>query len=234
MNSKNYRDELKAEGYAVIKYDKSRALHSYPYDTPWLEDKEFSALYEKISNNTLVDRTRCYSHYLLVKQVLKLKGDILEVGVYKGGTAALIASCAPKKHVYLADTFEGVVKSNDWEHYNDGAHADTSIKIVEELMDKLSCKNYTILEGIFPEETGDMVNGVGFCYVHIDVDVYQSAKDVLEKVWSDVVVGGLVVFDDYGFISACGGIYKLVEELRNDSDKMIITNLNGHAYIIKR
>jgi hypothetical protein len=45
--------------------------------------------------------------------------------------------------------------------------------------------------------------------------------------------GGVVAFDDYGFISACSGVHKFVNEIRDDADKLFIQNLNGHAYIVK-
>src|SRR5690242_10995235 len=92
------RQQYKADGYALIQYDDG-PVHSYPYDAPWLTDKTFSDLYGKIRQNTLVDRLRCYDHYELVQQSNKLDGDILEVGVWRGGTAGLFTTLAPKKTV---------------------------------------------------------------------------------------------------------------------------------------
>jgi O-methyltransferase len=136
--------------------------------------------------------------------------------------------------VFLADTFEGVVKSSEWEHYSDGRHSDTSISIVEDLLGrKLGLANYRILKGIFPDETGAEVAEQQWSLVHIDVDVYRSAKEAFQAVWERVVPGGLVVFDDYGFFSACNGILKFINEIKDDPDKLFIHNLNSHAYIIK-
>ena len=45
-------------------------------------------------------------------------------------------------------------------------------------------------------------------------------------------VGGMIVFDDYGF-SGCEGVTKLVDEERNKNDRIVIHNLNGHGIIIK-
>ena len=42
-------------------------------------------------------------------------------------------------------------------------------------------------------------------YCHIDVDVYQSARDVLEWVWGRLCIGAIVVYDDYGF-DGCHGV----------------------------
>lgn len=55
---------------------------------PWreCENDSFLQYYEKIRNNTLVDIYRCYEIWEMVHQTSKLgKGELLEVGVYKGG-----------------------------------------------------------------------------------------------------------------------------------------------------
>jgi O-methyltransferase len=228
------RDRCKRAGFAVIRYDDG-PVHSYPYDAPWLDDPDFSALYDKIRSNTLVDRVRCYALSNLCEQVRDLPGDVLEIGVWRGGTAGILASKLPEKTIFLADTFAGVVKASEWEHYQDAAHADTSIEIVERLLtDRLQASNYRILRGSFPEDTGEMLGDRPLALVHIDVDVYLSAKDAYNHVWDQVVPGGVVVFDDYGFLSACSGIRRLIQEISNDRDKLFIHNLNAHAYVIKR
>ena len=219
-------------GYALIHYDDG-AVHSFPYDSPWLTDEQFCSLYERIRGHTLVDRVRCYALYELAAQTRKVPGDILEVGVWRGGTIAILARTAPEKIVYAADTFRGVVKASDWEHYKDGAHADTSRNVVLDLLEEVAAKNCVILEGIFPEDTGGEVSEEVFSLVHIDVDVYRSARDVFEFVWERVSVGGVVVFDDYGFVSACPGIRRLVTELKSDGDKLFLPGPSGHAYILK-
>ncbi len=234
INVDSLRETLKQEGWAIFHYD-DQAIHSYPYDTPWLDDTEFNSLHEKIRNHTLVDRVRCFSLHNLAREIRDLPGDVLEIGVWRGGTSGILTTCLPEKTIFLADTFEGVIKSSDWEHYNDGAHSNTNTYIVEELLtEKLKVSNYRILKGIFPDDTGEMVASRQWSLVHIDVDVYLSAKEAFHFVWDRVVLGGVVVFDDYGFFSACGGIRKLIEEIRDDPDKLFIHNSNGHAYLIKR
>jgi O-methyltransferase len=127
------------------------------------------------------------------------------------------------------------VKSANWEHYRDGAHADTSPQLVSSfLKNDLSLNNVELLTGIFPEETGHRISGKAFAFVHLDLDVYRSTKDAFDYVWQNVSRSGVVAFDDYGFMSACSGTSKFVHEIRNDPDKLFIANLNGQAYIIKK
>jgi len=78
--------------------------------SPWINDERFNAAYTHIAHHTLVDVYRCYELWSLAQQIKHVEGAILEVGVWRGGTGAILATAAPQKTVYLAGTFRGVVK----------------------------------------------------------------------------------------------------------------------------
>jgi len=205
-----------------------------------LPDKEFEEIFRTINPYTLVDEHRCFELWQLVNQSSKLEGAIIEAGVWKGGTAALFGYSAKKSKtqelVYMCDTFEGVVKASDRDNiYKGGEHSDASHQEVESLLtNKLQLSNFRILKGIFPEETSALIPANSkFRFCHIDVDVYQSAKDILDWIWGKMVIGGMIVFDDYGF-EQCQGITDLIDlEERLKEDRLVLTNLNPHALIIK-
>jgi O-methyltransferase len=205
---------------------------------PWATDQEFVQTYGVIKPYTLVDIYRCYELWSLVAQSAKLEGSILEVGVWRGGSGALIATkaalCGITEKVYLCDTFTGVVKATAQDSkYRGGEHADTPMQVVEELLYKrLQLKNAEILQGVFPDDTGPLVENKRFCLCHVDVDVYQSAKDITAWIWDKMVIGGIMVYDDYGSYE-CVGVTRWVEEQRPRRDRVIVHNLNGHAVIIK-
>jgi O-methyltransferase len=203
---------------------------------PWLDDKDFCSIYSRIRSYTMVDMYRCYELWQLAKECSKLPpGAILEVGVWRGGTGCLIASAVPDTRVYLCDTFAGVPKakvSTADSMYSGGEHADTSEEVVRGLVTSLRLANLRLLKGVFPDETGRLCSDP-LRFVHVDVDVYQSGKDVLDWVWPRLLPGGVIVFDDYGF-ETCSGITKLVEEQRLSADSTVIHNLNGHGILIKR
>jgi O-methyltransferase len=204
--------------------------------SPWLKDAAFKSLYQELKSHTLVDEYRCYEIWYLLKQ-LDMPGDILEVGVWKGGTGLLMAAheqqAGRETTIYLADTFEGVVKAGSRDSYYHGSeHADASQQEVEDKASHLGLKNISILKGVFPDETQVEVAGNQFKLCHIDVDVYDSAKSVFDWVWPRLNSGGLVIFDDFGF-SCCDGITELVHELTGGSDRRVFHNLNGHAVIMK-
>lgn len=146
-------------------------------------------------------------------------------------TALIGGSADP---VYLCDTFEGVVKagSND-SVYKGGEHADTSQGIVENLFHAMGISNARILKGIFPDQTAHLIEPEArFRLCHIDVDVYQSSKEVTEWVWSRMVPGGIVVYDDYGD-KTTDGVTRYLEEQATMNDRLVFCNLNAHAVVVK-
>ncbi|MGH7158333.1 MAG: TylF/MycF/NovP-related O-methyltransferase [Candidatus Saccharimonadales bacterium] len=173
------RITLRDEGIAVFQLEApGDPLHSSPWDAPWLTDPAFSAIHDSMKGSTLVDRNRCYSLYELAGQTRDVPGDVLEVGVWRGGTTALLAQSAPERTVYAADTFTGVVKGSALDpHYKGGEHADTTRELVESLLGDLGVSNVVILEGIYPDDTGTIIADKALSLVHIDVDTHDSAAD---------------------------------------------------------
>ena len=208
-----------------------------PYATyaPWANDNEFLQVYDVIKDFTLVDKYRCYELWYFSKQVIPLKGDVIEIGVWKGGTGSLIASASQAgagSNVFLCDTFEGVVKAGDKDtRYKGGEHSDTNEGIVNNLLESLQIKSATILKGIFPDDFKEQMANKTFKFCHIDVDAYLSAKDVFEFIWPRLIVGGVVVFDDCGF-HGCDGVTKLFNEIQAPNGFKVY-NLNGHGIISK-
>ena len=134
---------------------------AFPISTyaPWQSDPEFQAVYDAIRRNTLVDVWRCHELWSLLGELREVPGAILEVGVWRGGTGALMAARAAAlgldEPVYLCDTWHGVVKTGEVDiYYRDGKHDDTSREIVEQLIARMGLENVELLEGIFPEDTG--------------------------------------------------------------------------------
>jgi O-methyltransferase len=205
---------------------------------PWLTDVEFQELYQRVAGHTLVDSYRCYELWQLVAESAKTsRGELIEIGVWRGGTGALIAKKCQlvgiEDMVYLCDTFKGVVKAGPMDpHYVGGEHANAARGDVLRLLSSLKLDFVSILEGIFPDDSLHLLEHHEFRFCHIDVDVYQSAKDIIDWIWPRLVNGGIVVYDDYGF-PGCVGITRFVNEERNKRDRRVIHNLNGHAVVIK-
>lgn len=214
------------------------AYPSWASYAPWLKDERFQAVYQGIRRNTLVDEYRCWELWTLVSELANVPGAIIEVGVWRGGTGALMAARAQdlsiEEPVYLCDTWAGVVKAGDEDaYYSGGEHSDTSLETVRSLLERLGVDNAELLKGVFPDQTAERVTTDAVRLCHVDVDVYRGAAEIFDWVWARLSSGGVVVFDDYGG-SATVGVARFVDEQRMQPDRLVVHNLNGHALIIKR
>lgn len=205
--------------------------------SPWLADSAFHRVKKIIRDYTFLDDYKLYEIWKAVEQVKHLEGDILEVGVWRGGSGCLIAKkCRLEKipsTVYLCDTFEGLVKATEKDsNYHGGEHADTSVELVSNLMRQEGLSNTKILKGIFPDDTASQIPSQKFRLAHIDVDIYQGAKETFNWLWPKLIPGGIVIFDDYGGLLT-DGVTKMVNEVASGTDRVFIHNLNGHGVMVK-
>jgi O-methyltransferase len=166
------------------------------------------------------------------------EGDFLEVGTWRGGTALMIASSAstfkPSTKVYICDTFEGIVLSGPEDNFHkDGDFSGTTSKeIVEELLLSQGLKNFKVLKGIFPFDTGKEIQEHKFSFVHVDVDVYQGHIEIFKWLKNKLVPGAIIIFDDYGSPS-CKGATKAVHDFfdnRDDFELHIAKDTRFHSF----
>jgi O-methyltransferase len=162
--------------------------------------------------------------YQLLLNVRHLKGAAAEIGVWRGGTAQLISSVLYHKMIYLFDTFEGlpaVSPDFDKNFHCEGEFGDTCYEDVKNLFAQ---QDYVkVIKGVFPgsiEKNNTYPRE--FCFVHVDVDLYQSAKDSCEHFYPLLVPGGVMIFDDYGF-GTCPGVRQAVDEF--------FKGKHGHFYL---
>jgi O-methyltransferase len=145
---------------------------------------------------------------LLVNKMVEsgdLEGDIAEVGVFEGGSAWIIREAIPGPKMHLYDTFTGLpdrmVEGVDPSHYYVGHMSMNKDAILA--VGKIPFS--VIHQGIFPETAEEG----RFCFVHIDVDIYQSTKDALEFFYPRTNIGGSIIVHDY---PAHPGVLKAVDE----------------------
>src|SRR5207237_1965692 len=120
-----------------------------------------------------------FNLYQLVLKTQKVPGAIAELGVYRGGSAKLIASLKGEKALHLFDTFEGLPKVNlSFDQHEAGQFDDTSLKAVQQYLGKSSGIVYH--PGFFPDSARDLAQTqTVFSMVHLDVDIYESTKSGL-------------------------------------------------------
>lgn len=205
-----------------------------PLFSPWLGRGDFGRYYERAASNTLVSRDRAYVLYTLLRQTARLAGDVWECGVYRGGTAAMMAAIVgewcPDKRLYLFDTFAGMPETDsarDW--HRQGDFSDTSVEAVAAFVGHGD--RCIFRKGELPSTFAGLEQAQ-IAFAHVDVDIYRSVADCLEFIWPRVSVGGCVVIDDYGF-PTCPGARAAVDEFFRGTPYLPWCLPTGQAVVLK-
>ena len=154
---------------------------------------------------------------LLLRTIIenKIKGEIAELGVYKGETAKLIHHYCPDRTLNLFDTFEGfsekdVSKENDQIRNSESVNnfKDTSVDSILRFIDPQN-SNVKVYQGYFPETVNKKLEQSIFSFVHLDADLFEPTKNGLEFFYPRVSSGGIILIHDY---NAWPGCRKAVDE----------------------
>ena len=177
---------------------------------PWTTDTEFLRLGAEIADHTLVEQSRLYMLFQLLKRTRHLPSAAAEIGVYKGGTAKLMSRVfGGQKTVHLFDTFAGMPDTHPtFDFHVRGDFADTSVQAVRAFLS--DCAGVEIHQGVFPQSAADLPDQ-RFAFVHVDVDIYPSVLSCCEYFFPRLDPGGVMLFDDYGIIT-CPGAKRGVDE----------------------
>jgi len=141
----------------------------------------------------------------------KIPGDIVECGVYNGGTAAILAYFATnstlERKIWLFDSFKGMPEVTE----EDGQEASQyvgdvigSVENVHQVLNRVDVdmRHVEIVKGLF-QETFRSVSIPSIALLNIDADWYESVKLCLETFYDAVVPGGFISIDDYGYWPGC-------------------------------
>lgn len=233
-------------GYGVYRLPRSdgtaagRGLDYYqrwsppvPLFAPWSGHPSFERLYEGVAAHSIVSRDRCYVLASLTAHASQLPGDLVECGVFRGGTALLIckASAGSGKRIYLFDSFEGLpandpIKDVSFESGQFAADLESVERVLSEFADVVE-----IHKGWIPD-TFARLDDRTYALAHIDVDLYRSALDCCEYFYPRLTAGGVLLFDEYGFADAVGE-RDAVDEFLADKPESPIVLPTGQAIVLK-
>jgi len=205
-----------------------------PVFAPWLGYGEFRRYYKRAKGATLVSADRCWILYSLCRQALFVEGDIWECGVYKGGTAAMLARIvdehAPYKRVRLFDTFAGMPEADSGrDMHQRGDFNDTTLDAVRKYIGASASTEYH--PGLIPCTFSGMEQS-RIAFAHIDVDIWQSVIDCCEFIFPRLSAGGFMVFDDYGF-PTCPGARAAVDAYFAGREVVPLVLPTGQAIVFK-
>jgi O-methyltransferase len=197
------------------------------HDSAFLEP-EFTIYSERCAPFTMVSRERLYAHFLAVRYVAEnnIEGDIVECGVWRGGTSmlgamTLLGMNQPLRQLWLYDTFAGMTAPTDddvspWNDVNAPKLWKKSQKR------ELNTWCYASLDEVrknltstaYPAEltkfiAGDVIETLKIsvpdkiAVLRLDTDWYESTRAEMDVLFPRLAKGGVLLIDDYGAWKGC-------------------------------
>lgn len=202
-----------------------------------LQNEEFS------SKEYQIDYFRYRTFEMMADEILNknIKGDVTEVGVFKGVFAKMINAKFKDRKFYLFDTFESFDKTEFEDEVSKGRCPDgfrsgfvnTSAEFV---LNKMLCQKQCIVrKGLFPK-TAEGLESVQYAFVSIDVDFEKSILEGLRYFYPRLSKGGVIFVHDYNnrFLEGVKVAVKTFEEeLGDDLIKVPIADEGGTLVIVK-
>ncbi|MDQ6949458.1 MAG: TylF/MycF family methyltransferase [Actinomycetota bacterium] len=221
-------------------------------DCPLDFDEVTQATHQRISRYSLVspERTFALCSSLEYLERCAVPGDIVECGVWKGGSMMAAALTLDQigsrgRDLWLFDTFEGMTQpvDVDVDILGNTAHlamkqrhasllpgrvagrdvfAYASLDEVRSNMGKVAYKGGEVHYVVGPvEETIPHTIPSTIALLRLDTDFYESTKHELENLLPLVAPGGILIVDDYG---AWQGARKAVDEYLVESKLPLFLN----------
>lgn len=211
------RKQFNKRGYDIIKINKSRL---WPIDF----EESHKRIIEKIEPFTMTSPERIFGLVEAVKYLVKnkIEGDIVECGVWKGGSMLAIAEVLMEmndlnRELYLYDTFEGMSQPTEYDMNFSDQKAEDLLKTNENKEENFIWA-YSTLEAVkqtmslsaYPENKIHYIKGKventipasvpeRIALLRLDTDWYESTRHELIHLFPKLVKGGVLIIDDYGF-----------------------------------
>ena len=168
--------------------------------------------------HTMAGMKRLDNVHACLKNILEnnIPGDCVETGVWRGGCTILMRAILKAyndrtRKVWIADSFEGLPPPNPSQYPHDqgldlsGNHyLSISLEQVQDNFRKydLLDKQCVFLKGFFRDTLATApIDQIAL--LRLDGDLYESTIQALDALYPKLSIGGYVIIDDYGAISAC-------------------------------
>jgi O-methyltransferase len=183
----------------------------------------------KRERRTQLELHELFNIFSAVEATAKVPGDTAEVGVYRGGSAKVIAEFNGGRHLHLCDTFEGLPdlsQHDSKEQFYAGQYA-VSLESVQAYLSKDA--NLSFHKGLFPASANEMANKQ-FSFVNLDVDLYESTRASLEFFYPRLAKGAILTSHDY---STCGGVKRAFDEFFAMKPEPVIALCGSQCLVVK-
>lgn len=180
-------------------------------------DKEFYILQEKCKNYTMTSTERLYSVYKAAEYIVanNIEGDIVECGVWKGGSSMMAALALQKfgktdRKIFLYDTYEGMSPptEKDKTYYGESAEKEWDkdkkcYSPMDEVRINMKSTGYPMQSIFFikgkVEDTIPATLPGKIALLRLDTDWYESTYHELAHLYPLLCKNGILIIDDYGF-----------------------------------
>jgi O-methyltransferase len=198
----------------------------------WFDDEEFLATFDRVcpgGNRSSAERK--FFLRSLLSLLDDVPGDTAECGVWTGGSSWFICKnfegTGRTHHGF--DSFDGLSEpdQHDGEYWRPG-DLSTPEAAARQTLQGFS---FMLYEGWIPERF-DEVADTTFCFVHVDVDLYQPTRDSIEFFYPRVAPGGIMLFDDYGS-RLCPGARRAVDDAMAERPEPLVHVPTMQAFIVK-
>ncbi|MAL59268.1 MAG: dTDP-6-deoxy-L-hexose 3-O-methyltransferase [Flavobacteriaceae bacterium] len=189
------------------------------------------------------------THLEFFKQTAHIRGEIVEFGIFKGNSffrwikfRDLLEQTMSRKIIGFdifgdfpeASFEEDKLKREAFVKETNGGKS-ISFEELNSLLEKQNlAKNVDIVKGDILKTLDVYLDShphLKISLLHIDVDLYEPTKHILEKLYHRVSKGGIIIFDDYGAFS---GTNKAVDDFFQDTKEIHkLPYSNAIAYIVK-
>jgi O-methyltransferase len=201
-------------------------------------DKEFLDIYKRCKLYTVTSIERMFALYEASKYVVnsKIEGDIVECGVWKGGSSMLCALTLKllqetQRKLYLYDTFEGMTEPTEKDVNYKGEKAVKeefnkwcSIPLEDVLRAMVSTdyphQNFVFVKGKV-EDTIPRNIPEKIALLRLDTDFYESTYHEMVHLFPRLVAGGVLIIDDYGHFK---GAREAVDKYLRENNVKILLN----------
>lgn len=188
------------------------------------------------------------AHYELYKQITNLPGEIIECGVFKGNSLIRLATFrdaleTPYSRRVIGFDIFGKFPTTNYEpdkkylskFIESAGEESISKEDLEDVLNKKNIQNFELIQGDILETVPTFKENnphTKIALLHIDTDVYEPAKIILNNFFELIVPGGVIMFDDYGtFPGETKAADELIKELNLKIHKLPL--YKTPSYIIK-
>ena len=188
------------------------------------------------------------NHYEIYKKIISIPGDVIECGVFKGIsltrflTFREILENYNSRKIYGFDVFGKFPKPKNkddnsflkkWEK---SAGDGIDVKELNNILVEKKFSNFSLVKGDVKKTIPNLIKshpGLKISLLHLDMDIYEPTKFVLNKLFPYVVKGGIILIDDYNMVF---GATKATDEFLNSNNNLEVKKLKFYkkpSYIVK-